>query len=41
VQEVALADDQVKVDEAPLWTVLGFAENVTAGAGEITETVAD
>ncbi len=32
VQEVALVDDHVKVDAAPLLTVLGLAESVTAGA---------
>jgi hypothetical protein len=32
VQEVALVDDHFKVDAAPLLTVLGVAERVTAGA---------
>jgi hypothetical protein len=41
VQEVALVEDQANVDAAPLWTVLGLAENVTAGAAWVTETVAD
>jgi hypothetical protein len=38
---VALVDDQVNVDAAPLLTVLGFAERVTDGAGLVTDTVAD
>ena len=41
VQEVALVDDQVNVDAAPLWTVVGLADKVTAGAAWVTETVAD
>lgn len=41
VQEVALVDDQVNVDVAPLLTVLGLAERVTAGAAWVTETVTD
>jgi hypothetical protein len=41
VQAVALVDDQVNADVAPLFTVLGFAVNVTAGAGVVTDTVAD
>jgi hypothetical protein len=32
VQEAALVDDHFKVDAAPLLTVLGLAERVTAGA---------
>ena len=40
-QAVALVDDHAKVDAAPLWTVLGLAERVTAGAAWVTETVAD
>lgn len=40
-QEVALVDDQLKVDAAPLLTVLGLAVSVTAGAGVFTVTVAD
>jgi hypothetical protein len=39
VQEVALVDDQVSVVMAPLATVLGLAEKVTAGSGVVTETV--
>lgn len=40
---VALAADQFKVALAPLATVLGLADRVTvgAGAGEVTETLAD
>ena len=41
VQAVALADDQVKVDAAPLFTVLGLAEKLTVGEGVVTDTVAD
>jgi hypothetical protein len=41
VQAVALVDDQVNADVAPLFTVVGFAVKVTAGAGVVTETVAD
>jgi hypothetical protein len=41
VQAVALVDDQVNVDVAPLLTVVGLADRVTAGAGLVTETVAD
>ena len=41
VQAVALVDDQVKADAAPLCTVVGFAVKVTAGAGVVTVTVAD
>jgi hypothetical protein len=41
VQAVALVDDHVKVDAAPLLTVLGLAERVTTGADWVTETVAD
>jgi hypothetical protein len=40
-QEVALVDDHANVDAAPLWTVLGLADRVTAGAAWVTETVAD
>jgi hypothetical protein len=39
--EVALVADQVNVELQPLTTVLGLAANVTVGAGEVTETVAD
>jgi hypothetical protein len=41
VQAVALVDDQVNADVAPLFTVVGFAVSVTAGAGVVTDTVAD
>jgi hypothetical protein len=41
VQAVALVEDQVNADVAPLFTVVGFAVKVTAGAGVVTETVAD
>jgi hypothetical protein len=34
-----LVDDQVSVVMAPLATVLGLAEKVTAGSGVVTETV--
>ena len=40
VHAVALVEDQVKVDAAPLLTVLGFAEKLTVGDGVVTETVA-
>jgi hypothetical protein len=40
-QEVALVEDQVKVEVAPLATVLGLALKLTVGAGEVTVTVAD
>ena len=41
LQELALVDDQVKVDPLALVTVLGLALILTDGAGEGTETVAD
>jgi hypothetical protein len=41
VQDVALVEDQVSVDLAPLAIVLGLAERVTAGGVWVTETVAD
>jgi len=41
VQEVALVETQVKVEVAPLATVLGLAVSVTAGAGVATVTIAD
>jgi hypothetical protein len=41
VQAVALVDDQVSAEAAPLFTVAGFAVKVTAGAGLVTDTVAD
>ncbi len=41
VQAVALVDDQVNVEAAPLLTVLGAAAKLTVGVGVLTETVAD
>ena len=41
VQVVELVADQVRVEPLPLATVLGLAAKVTAGAGAVTETVAD
>jgi len=42
VQEVALVDDHVRVDAAPLAMVLGLALKVTAAVGVgVTVTVAD
>jgi hypothetical protein len=41
LHEVAFVDDQVSVEVAPLFTVVGFATKVTAGAGMLTDTVAD
>ena len=41
VQAVALVDDQLSAEVAPLLTVAGFAVRVTAGAGVLTDTVAD
>lgn len=40
VQEVALVEDQVSAEVAPLFTVVGLADKVTAGAAVVTETVA-
>ena len=40
-QVAALLEDQVKVEAAPLATVLGLALSVTVGAGVVTVTVAD
>ena len=40
-QEVALVADQVSMELLPLATELGAADKVTAGAGVVTETVAD
>lgn len=40
-QEVALVADQVSIELLPLATVLGAADRLTAGAGVVTETVAD
>ena len=33
--------DQLKVEAAPFFTVLGLADKVTAGAGAVTEIVVD
>lgn len=41
VQEVALVADQLIMELLPLATVLGLADKLTAGAGVVTETVAD
>jgi hypothetical protein len=41
VHDVALVEDQFKVDLPPLATVLGVADIVTVGAGADTEIVAD
>jgi hypothetical protein len=41
VHAVALVADQLNIDAAPLLSVLGFAVSVTAGAGLVTDTVAD
>ena len=41
VQAVALVDDQVSADVAPLLIVAGFAVRVTEGAGVVTDTIAD
>jgi hypothetical protein len=40
-QEVALVEDQVRVEALPLLTVVGLALRVTDGAGVVTVTVAD
>jgi hypothetical protein len=41
MHDVALAEDQLNMELAPLTTVLGLTLKVTVGAGEVTETVAD
>jgi hypothetical protein len=41
VHDVALVDDQLRVEVAPLATVLGLELKVTVGARAVTETVAD
>ncbi len=41
VHEVALVDDQLRVEVLPLVIVLGLAVSVTAGAGVVTEMAAD
>ena len=40
-QEVAFVDDHVRVDAAPLLTVVGFPVSVTVGTGVVTVTVTD
>jgi hypothetical protein len=40
-QEAAFVDDQVRVDAAPLLTVVGFPVSVTVGTGVVTVTVTD
>jgi hypothetical protein len=40
-QVVALVADQLNVELLPLATVLGLAASVTAGADELTDTIAD
>jgi len=40
-QEVALADDQVKVALRPLVIALGPTLRLTVGVGDLTETVVD
>jgi hypothetical protein len=39
VHELALADDQVSVELAPAFTVVGFADNITVGGGGAPITV--
>jgi hypothetical protein len=41
VQELALVEDHVSVDLAPLAMVFGLALKLTTGAGAVTVTVAD
>ena len=41
VHAVALADVQLNVEAAPLFTVLGLAVRVTVGAADVTVTVDD
>jgi hypothetical protein len=41
MQEVALLEDQLRVDLAPLLTELGLALKLATGAGAPTVTVAD
>jgi hypothetical protein len=41
VHEVALVEDQDKVELAPLETLVGLAVNKTLGAAGVTFTVAD
>ena len=39
--EVAFVDDHVRVEAAPLLTVVGFPVSVTVGVGVVTVTVTD
>jgi hypothetical protein len=39
--EVALVEDQLRVEDPPLATEVGFAVSDTAGAADVTVTVAD
>ena len=41
VQELASVDDQLRVDELPLTTEVGFAVSDTMGTGAVTVTLAD
>jgi hypothetical protein len=41
VQEVAPVDDQLRVEEPPLTTELGFVASDTVGTGAVTVTLAD
>jgi hypothetical protein len=41
VQAVALVEDHVRVDEAPLFTLLGLTKKVIVGAVASTDTLAD
>ena len=41
LQDVALVEDQARIDVPPLATVLGLAPRVTVGVGAVTVTVAD
>lgn len=40
-QDAAFVDDHVRVEAAPLLTVVGFPVSVTVGAGSVTVTVTD
>jgi hypothetical protein len=41
VQEVALVDVQLNIEELPLAMVLGLAATLTVGAAAVTETITD
>ena len=41
VQEVALVELQVSVEDPPLTTLVGFAVSVAVGGGGVTVTVAE